>query len=106
MVGGQRALFLWWKSEVDGVKDGRVARRGSVRAGAIARRWPGPLAGAGRRSGWSETREEREVIGHDRGPDAGLESDEPAPGAAGEAIGALQAGDAGLDAARKFRSRR
>jgi hypothetical protein len=42
--------------------------------------------------------DEGEIIGHDRGPDVGLEVVEPAPGAAGQTISPLQAGDTGLDA--------
>src|SRR5215207_6023196 len=49
-------------------------------------------------SGWPETSEESEVVGHDRGPDVSFEVAEPAPSAAGQAVGALQAGDVGLDA--------
>src|SRR4051812_43951606 len=49
-------------------------------------------------SGWSEANEDNEVVGHDRGPDVSLEVVEPAPGAAGQAVGPLEAGDAGLDA--------
>src|SRR3954468_5626707 len=48
--------------------------------------------------GWSEANEESEVVGHDRGPDVSLEVVEPAPGATGQAVGPLEAGDAGLDA--------
>src|SRR4051812_44279000 len=47
--------------------------------------------------GWSEANEESEVVGHDRGPDVSLEVVEPAPGATGQAVGPLEAGDAGLD---------
>src|SRR3954467_4324859 len=49
-------------------------------------------------SAWSQANENNEVVGHDRGPDIGLEVVEPAPGAAGQAVGPLEAGDAGLDA--------
>src|SRR3954449_7110060 len=48
-------------------------------------------------SAWSQANENNEVVGHDRGPDIGLEVVEPAPGAAGQAVGPLEAGDAGLD---------
>src|SRR3954466_10646097 len=49
-------------------------------------------------SAWSQANEDNEVVGHHRGPDIGLEVVEPAPGAAGKAVGPLEAGDAGLDA--------
>src|SRR3954453_20265774 len=48
-------------------------------------------------SAWSQANEDNEVVGHHRGPDIGLEVVEPAPGAAGQAVGPLEAGDAGLD---------
>src|SRR4051794_10273661 len=48
-------------------------------------------------SAWSQANESNEVVGHHRGPDIGLEVVEPAPGAAGQAVGPLEAGDAGLD---------
>src|SRR5215213_7827104 len=48
--------------------------------------------------GWSEANEDNKVVGHHRGPDIGLEVVEPAPGAAGQAVGPLEAGNAGLDA--------
>src|SRR3954462_10197588 len=47
--------------------------------------------------GWSEANEESEVVAHDRGPDVTLKVVEPAPGATGQAVGPLEAGDAGLD---------
>ena len=49
-------------------------------------------------SAWSQANEDNEVVGHHRGPDIGLEVVEPAPGAAGQAVGPLEAGDTGLDA--------
>src|SRR3954469_24222133 len=49
-------------------------------------------------SAWSQANKSNEVVGHHRGPDIGLEVVEPAPGAAGQAVGPLEAGDAGLDA--------
>src|SRR3954464_4275871 len=48
-------------------------------------------------SAWSQANENNEFVGHHRGPDIGLEVVEPAPGAAGQAVGPLEAGDAGLD---------
>src|SRR3954465_3193429 len=48
-------------------------------------------------SAWSQANENNEVVGHHRGPDIGLEVVEPAPGAAGQAVGPLEAGGAGLD---------
>src|SRR4029453_8798241 len=48
-------------------------------------------------SAWSQANEDDEVVGHHRGPDIGLEVVEPAPGAAGQAVGPLEAGKAGLD---------
>src|SRR3954467_1826421 len=48
-------------------------------------------------SAWSQANENNEVVGHHRGPDIGLEVVEPAPGAAGQPVGPLEAGDAGLD---------
>src|SRR3954466_12913194 len=48
-------------------------------------------------SAWSQANQDSEVVGHHRGPDIGLEVVEPAPGAAGQAVGPLEAGDAGLD---------
>src|SRR3982751_3131833 len=48
-------------------------------------------------SAWSQPNEDNEVVGHHRGPDRGLEVVEPAPGAAGQPVGPLEAGDAGLD---------
>src|SRR3954466_9850009 len=48
-------------------------------------------------SAWSQANEDNEVVGHHRGPDIGLEVLETAPGAAGQAVGPLKAGDAGLD---------
>ena len=44
-----------------------------------------------------ETGEQHQVVRDHRGPDVGLEVIEPAPSAAGQTIGALQAGDPGLD---------
>src|SRR3954452_21872767 len=41
--------------------------------------------------------EESEIIGHDRRPDVSLEVVEPAPRAAGQAVGPLEAGNARLD---------
>src|SRR3954451_14535607 len=49
-------------------------------------------------SAWSQANEDNEVVGHHRGPDIGLEVVEPAPSAAGKAVGPLEAGDTGLDA--------
>src|SRR5215213_10041319 len=49
-------------------------------------------------SAWSQANEDNEVVGHRRGPDIGLEVVEPAPRAAGQAVGPLEAGNAGLDA--------
>src|SRR3954466_16069575 len=49
-------------------------------------------------SAWSQTNKDNEVVGHHRGPDIGLEVGEPAPGAAGQAVGPLEAGDTRLDA--------
>src|SRR3954447_24242119 len=49
-------------------------------------------------SAWSQANEDNEVVGHHRGPDIGLEVVEPAPGAAGQAVRPLEAGDTGLDA--------
>src|SRR5271170_4748336 len=46
---------------------------------------------------WFGAREQHQVVGDHRGPDVGLEVVEPAPGAACSAIGAFEAGDAGLD---------
>src|SRR5207342_2847929 len=40
---------------------------------------------------------QHQVVGHHGGPDIGLEVVEAAPGAAVAAVGALEAGDAGLD---------
>src|SRR5215210_8410293 len=48
-------------------------------------------------SAWSQANEDNEVVGHHRGPDIGLEVVEPAPRAAGQAVGPLEAGDACLD---------
>src|SRR3954453_9713173 len=62
-------------------------------------------------SAWSQANENNEVVGHHRGPDIGLEvvephhreqdmgvkGGDPARGAAGQAVGPLEAGDAGLD---------
>src|SRR4051794_3782054 len=48
-------------------------------------------------SAWSQANESNEVVGHHRGPDIGLEVVEPAPGATRQAVGPLEAGDAGLD---------
>src|SRR5690242_14213807 len=48
-------------------------------------------------SAWSQANEDNEVVGHHRGPDIGLEVVEPAPSAARQAVGSLEAGDAGLD---------
>jgi len=45
-----------------------------------------------------EAREQDQVVSHHGGPDVGLDMVEAAPGAACGAIGALEAGDAGLDA--------
>src|SRR4051812_32329870 len=57
-----------------------------------------PLRGsAAEASAWSQANEDNEVVGHHRGPNIGLEVIEPAPGAAGQAVGPLKAGDAGLD---------
>src|SRR5436190_6378869 len=44
-----------------------------------------------------EAGEQHQVVGYYRGPDVGLEVVEPAPSAACSAIGAFEAGDAGLD---------
>src|SRR5687768_13638097 len=52
---------------------------------------------AGEASAWSQANEDNEVVGHHRGPDIGLEVVEPAPGAARQAVGPLEAGDTGLD---------
>src|SRR5208337_1837702 len=49
-------------------------------------------------SGCPEPGKVFEVIGCHRGPDVSLEVIEPAPGAARQAVGGLQAGYAGLDA--------
>ena len=49
-------------------------------------------------SAWSQANEDNQVVGHHRGPNVGLEVIEPTPGAAGQAVGPLEAGDAGLDA--------
>src|SRR3954464_13722518 len=48
-------------------------------------------------SAWSQANEDKEVEAPHRGPDIGFEVVEPAPGAAGQAVGPLEAGDAGLD---------
>lgn len=48
-------------------------------------------------SGRFEAREEGEVVGHDRGTDITLAAIKAAPGATRQAVGSLQAGDAGLD---------
>src|ERR1044072_9412373 len=48
-------------------------------------------------SAWSQANKDNEVVGHHRGPDIGLEVVEPAPGAAGQTVGPLEAGDTGLD---------
>lgn len=45
-----------------------------------------------------EAGEENEVIGHDRGPDISFEVIEAAPGTTRQAVGALEARDAGFDA--------
>ena len=50
-------------------------------------------ASAAEASAWSQANENNEVVGHHRGPDIGLEVVEPAPGAAGQAVGPLEAGD-------------
>ena len=42
-------------------------------------------------SGQLEAGEEDEVVGDDRGPDVGFEVIKAAPGAAGQAVGALEA---------------
>src|SRR5215207_5577571 len=47
-------------------------------------------------SAWSQANEDNKVVGHHRGPDIGLEVVEPAPGAAGQAVGPLEAGDTSL----------
>src|SRR3954466_2105502 len=51
-------------------------------------------------SAWSQANQDSEVVGHPRGQDMALEVVAPAPGAAGKAVGPLEAGDAGLDPAR------
>ena len=56
-------------------------------------------------SAWSQANEDNEVVGHHRGPDIGLEVIEPAPGAAGQAVGPLEAIPASMPA-RKLRSLR
>src|SRR3954464_1798998 len=48
-------------------------------------------------SAWSQANEDNKVVGHHRGPDIGFEVVEPAPGTAGQAVGPLEARDAGLD---------
>src|SRR5262245_1341862 len=55
-----------------------------------------PIPGWG--SGRLEAREEPEVVGHDRGPDVGLEVIKAAPGATRQAVSALEARDASFDA--------
>ena len=62
---------------------------------AGAARWPASAESVG--LGWLEAGEEREIVGHGRGPDVGLEVIQPLPGAAAEPVGPLQAGDVGLD---------
>ena len=47
-----------------------------------------------------EAGEQHQVVGHHGGPDVGLEVIEPAPSAAGQTVGALEAGDPGLDRPR------
>lgn len=49
-------------------------------------------------SGRLEASEEDEVVGHDRGPDIGLEVVKPAPGAACQAVSPFEARDASFDA--------
>src|SRR5215831_13477591 len=49
-------------------------------------------------SGAGEPGQQRHVVGDDRRPDIGLEVREPAPGAATQAEGSLQARDVGFDA--------
>src|SRR6202023_2274742 len=62
-----------------------------------ARRLPGTGLGK-RRLGGPEAGQEGEVVGDDRRPDVGLEVREATPCGARQAIGALEAGDASLDA--------
>ena len=66
---------------------------------AIGRRVPVsslvPRAGT---SGRFEAGQQGEVVGDHRGPDVGLEVAEPAPGAARQTVGPLEARDIGLDA--------
>jgi hypothetical protein len=65
----------------------------AVTGGALlCSRWPWAA------SGWLEAGEKGEVVGHDRGPDVGLEVAKHAPGAARQTIGPLEARDVGLDA--------
>src|SRR5664279_183879 len=45
-----------------------------------------------------ESYQKRQIVGDDRRPDVRLEVRKAAPGRAGQAVGALEAGDAGLDA--------
>ena len=42
-------------------------------------------------SGWLEAGEEDKIVGHDGGPDVGLEVIEAAPGAASQTVGAFEA---------------
>src|SRR5438552_2327502 len=44
-----------------------------------------------------EAGEQHQVVRHHRGPEVGLEVIEAAPGAAGQTVGSLEAGDPGLD---------
>src|SRR4051812_35343283 len=48
-------------------------------------------------SAGAQADEQREIVGHDRRPHVGVEVVETTPRAAGQAVGPLQAGDAGLD---------
>jgi hypothetical protein len=58
---------------------------------------PPPEGELGRLSQF-EAGEQHQIVGHHGGPDVGPEVFEPAPRAAGGAIGALEAGDRSLDA--------
>ena len=91
LIGGCEGAV--WRGR--GVRDG---------TGAVG---PGRRGARGEAQAGFEAREESEVVGDHGGPDVGLEVVEAAPGAAGEAVGALEAGDVGASMpARKFLSLR
>src|ERR1700687_1041574 len=76
-------------------------RQNRLTSGAGRAEWAARLRGGS--SWWRElsrfeTGEQHQIVGHDRGPDVGLEVIEAAPGAACQTVGSLEAGDPGLNA--------